>query len=141
MVSTKSGKNTNGKWVFLSYADKDKEFAHKLGQSLEGAGVNVWLAHNELSEADKGSRKMEEGLNKCQYFCLAASPESFQSPRLKQELSVALIEYMSPGVTLNILPLRIEECELPHPLSDFEPVDFFNSYDEGFATLQKHLEQ
>ena len=141
MVSKKSGKNTNGKWVFLSYADKDKEFAHKLGESLEGAGVKVWLAHKELSEADKGSRKMEEGINKCQYFCLAASNESFQSPRLKQELSVALIEYMSPGVSLNILPLRIEECELPHPLSDFEPVDFFKGFDEGLTALQKALEK
>ena len=140
MVSKNNGKNNEGKWVFLSYADQDKEFASKLGESLEGAGVNVWLAHKELSE-NNGSRKMEEGINKCQYFCLAASAESFQSSRLKQELSVALIEYMSPGVTLNILPLRIEDCELPHPLSDFQPVDFFKDYDEGLSALQKVLEE
>lgn len=129
-------KNENtGELIFISYSHGDKEFVERLVLDLENEGIRVWLDEKEIKVGDSISRKVEEGISNCDFFCLVISSNSAQSNWVEREYRTALNAQLDSGTALTILPLLIEEVQLPELLRDIKYADFLRGYDNGLEQL------
>lgn len=127
--------STTIKQVFISYSHKDKKFVNSLSSDLEKAGTSVWLDEKKIKVGDLISKKIEDGISKCDFFCLVISKHSVNSKWVEREYRTALNMQLSPGTTPKILPLLIEEVELPLLLREIKYADFSATYKSGLNDL------
>jgi hypothetical protein len=77
--------------IFLSHTSVDKPFVRQLKQSLFDHGVeNVWIDEAEIMIGDSLIRKIQDGINKSEYFGIVLSPRSINSPWVQRELEQAM---------------------------------------------------
>lgn len=99
--------------IFLSHTSEDKPFVRKLKESLENHGVTkVWLDEAEIQIGDSLIKKIEEGLRMTKYTGVILSPRSIKSNWVEKELEIAMNREIGTGEVV-VLPLVIEECEIP----------------------------
>jgi len=123
------------KTVFISYSHEDTKFTHNLAKDLEKAGLKVWLDEKEISVGDSITEKVEEGISKSDFFCLVLSESSVSSNWVQREYRTALNAQLSSGNTPRILPLIIQNIEVPKLLRDIRYADFSFGYQNGFIEL------
>jgi hypothetical protein len=121
--------------VFISYSHKNKKFVNRLTIDLEKTGTSVWLDEKKIKVGDLISKKIEDGISKCDFFCLVISKHSVNSKWVEREYRTALNMQLSPGTTPKILPLLIEDVELPLLLREIKYADFSRSYKNGYNDL------
>jgi hypothetical protein len=99
--------------IFLCHSYEDKPFVRILKCELVLKGVeNVWVDEAEIMIGDSLISKIQEGIDKTEYFGIIISPRSIESPWVRQELEQAMnIEIQTK--TVKVLPLLYEKCELP----------------------------
>ena len=74
--------------IFISYSHKDTDYAHKLADTLQGNGFNVWID----ARLDYGSQwplEIQKQLDSCDAFILIMTPRSFASEWVQSELQRA----------------------------------------------------
>ncbi len=104
--------------IFLSHTHADKPLVRAIRQELMKRGVeNVWIDEAELQIGDSLHRKIAEGIERSKYFGIALSPRSVEAPWVQRELEAALNNELQTGEVV-VLPLLMEECELPLFLRD-----------------------
>jgi tetratricopeptide (TPR) repeat protein len=121
--------------IFISYSHRDKEFVNRLASDLEKAGTCVWLDEKKIKVGDSISKKIEDGISKCDFFCLVISKHSFNSNWVEREYRTALNAQLSSGTTPKILPLLIQNIEIPLLLKDIKYADFSGGYNRGLNDL------
>jgi ligand-binding sensor domain-containing protein len=130
------------KHIFVSHSHRDKKFVNRLIPDLENAGVGVWVDEKEIKVGDSISQKVEEGIYGCDFFCLVISRHSVDSNWVEREYRTALNVQLSSGTTSKILPLLLQDVELPLLLKDIKYADFSIDYDRGLKelldTIKKH---
>lgn len=141
-LSTVQVKKQKYQGIFLSHTSSDKPFVRRLKQSLLDHGVeNVWIDEAEIMIGDSLIRKIQDGINKSEYFGIVLSPRSINSPWVQRELEQAMnIEIGSHHV--KVLPLLFEECVLPGFLLGKLYADFTTDekYEESLNLLLRRLE-
>jgi hypothetical protein len=122
--------------IFISHSHRDKEFVNPLVIELENAGMNVWIYEKEIEVGDLISKRIEEGISKCDFFCLVISRNSVKSKWVEREYRTALNAQMSSGTTPKIIPLLNQDVEeLPPLLKDIKYADFSRDYNNGLTQL------
>jgi hypothetical protein len=121
--------------IFISYSRKDREFVNQLTIDLENAGMSVWVDEKKIKVGDPISQKVEEGIAGCNYFCLVISGHSVKSKWVDREYRTTLNRQLSANTTLKILPLIIENVELPPLLEDIRYANFSMDYNIGLNEL------
>jgi hypothetical protein len=128
--------------IFLSHSHEDKEFVGRLRASLLQRGVeNIWTDEAEILVGDSLIKKIQDGIEKTEYFGVILSPRSVKSPWVQHELEKAMnIEIVSKNV--KVLPLLFEQCDLPGFLEGKLYADFTTSasYEESLEKLLRRLE-
>lgn len=76
--------------VFLSYAPKDRSWARKLASRLEAEGLQVWFGERELLPGDNWAIRAGEALAKSDAMVVLLSPDSVESPWVRNEIQYAL---------------------------------------------------
>src|SRR5512133_694353 len=74
--------------IFISYSHKDSEYAHRLADSLQSQGFDVWID----ARLDYGSHwpvELQKQLDSCDAFILIMSPHSYDSEWVQSELQRA----------------------------------------------------
>ena len=126
--------------IFISYSHKDKVFAHRLAEQLVRHNVRVWIDEWELSIGDSLIQRIQEALSGSSALIVVLSRNSTESEWCKKELSSGLIRELQEKHVI-VLPVIIEDCEIPLFLQDKLYADFRENPDEGFnkllTTLQK----
>lgn len=124
--------------MFLSHTSDDKPFVRRLAKALREKGVEqVWVDEAEIQIGDSLIAKIQDGIQKSEYFGIVLSPRSVTSSWVQRELEQAMMmEIQSKSV--KVLPLLYEACDLPGFLSgklyaDFQSEELFN------ASLEKLL--
>jgi len=112
--------------IFLSHNHRDKDFVRQLASDLERHGVGVWLDEAELKIGDSLIQKITSAINEVDYLAVILSPNSVQSRWVQEELEQAFNLLVS-GKLKKILPLLIEECEIPSFLGGKIYADFRNN--------------
>ncbi len=126
------------KQIFISYSHRDKEFVNRLYIDLENAGMRVWLDQKEIKVGDVISKKIEQGISGCDFFCMVISNHSVNSNWVDREYRAALNVQLSSDAP-KILPILTEEVELPLFLKDIKFADFSRGYNSGLLELLKAI--
>lgn len=121
--------------VFLSYASEDRDQAEELYDRLLEAGCEPWMDKRDILPGEKWTLSIYRAIRRADFFLACISPRAvgkrgFLQTEIKQGLS-----YWQEKLDddIYIIPVRLESCEVPEPLNQFEWVDIFEP--EGFSRL------
>jgi len=121
------------KKLFLSYSRRDTEYVSSLVESLRKQGFDVWFDKNIRTGTDWDST-IEEEIKKADALVLVLSQTSVDSDNVKDEMSYAI------GLGKEVIPIKIEECDVPMRLGRKQFVDFtLMGHEAGFERLVKDL--
>jgi hypothetical protein len=126
--------------VFISHSSRDKPFVRKLVQELEQRHLNVWFDERELKVGDSIVAGVSAGLRNSDYLIVVLSKSSVASRWVQEELNAALMEELS-GEGRPVLPVLIDDCELPPLLKSRLYADFRTDFSAGLKKLLAVLTQ
>jgi len=124
--------------IFLSYADQDKSIAEKIALDLRKSGIDVWFDQWALKVGDSLLDKIRTGINRSDFLAVLLSPHSVRSKWVEQEINMAFIRELERREAV-LLPILIEECDLPRILATRKYADFRKSYEYGLKELLKAI--
>lgn len=128
----------NERIVFISHSSRDKPFIRRLTSDLMKADVKVWLDEQNIMVGDSISERISQGLAKSDFFVISISKNSAGSDWVQRELNASIMAELSRR-SIHILPIRIDDSEMPTLLADKKYADFAKSYDEGLKELLRAI--
>jgi HJR/Mrr/RecB family endonuclease len=128
------------KRVFISYSYEDKEFVEWLKDNLQGLGHEIWYDQQEIQLGDSIKQKITLGIQSSSTFIVILSNSSKNSNWVRYELNSALLlNAINKGI--KILPIKIDDSEVPSDLSSYLYADFSKNREQGLETLRRYLLQ
>lgn len=129
------------KMVFISHAKEDAATARKLNNDLESNGFSTWFDEKDLLPGQNWKIVIRQAIKKCDYFITLLSDRSVSKRgfvQAEQKLSFDVMDEM-PESDVFVIPVRINECEIPYSLENIHYVDLFPDYDTGFNLILRGL--
>lgn len=125
--------------VFLSHASNDKPAVRKLYRRLLASGYNVWLDEVNLLPGQDWRVEIGRAVRSSDIviICLSSNSvakEGFVQKEIKTALDIS--EEMPEG-TFFLIPVKLEECEVPFRLNALQWVDLYEI--GGYEKLEKAL--
>ncbi|HEY9727180.1 MAG TPA: TIR domain-containing protein [Chroococcales cyanobacterium] len=102
--STKNAENLMTQ-VFLSYADEDRPFMHKVARTLMREGMTVWTNRTDIKSGAEYGEVIDRGIEQADNMVYLMSPGSLKSVYCQKELSYA------KSLNKRIIPLQIEQVD------------------------------
>jgi len=115
--------------IFLIHAHSDRETVHKLYQRMVRDGLNAWLDAERLQPGQDWQNEIRNALLKCEIVlvCLSRAFDKQKGYR-HEELKLALEKAnFLPHDKVFIIPVRLEECDMPESLRHLHRVDLFKA--------------
>jgi formylglycine-generating enzyme required for sulfatase activity len=126
------------KQVFISHATAaDGEFAQRLAGDLRRLGVKVWIAPESIRTGESWVKAIERGLRESSHVVIVLTPAALESKWVEKETDVAIARERRGQI--EIIPLSVEECEIPLLLSSYHMVFFRQGYEAGLSRLTRDL--
>ena len=130
--------------TFLCHSHGDRVAVHALWSRLRRDGVDVWLDRENLEPGQNWEREIRGAIIKSDVViaCLSRGFNKQKGFR-HEELKIALEKAnLIPDGEIYIIPVRLEECEMPDSLSHLHRVDLFEAdgYKRLIRALQKRVE-
>lgn len=120
--------------VFLSYAREDSVVVQQIADGLTAAGVRVWL-DKMMQAGTNWMQEIERELSAADFVAFFISSHSVGSGWAKQELQVALHRQVSGEGGAIILPVILEDADVPPLLRQFQWIDLRDGNVEGGVNL------
>jgi hypothetical protein len=126
--------------VFLSYAHEDRKFVLGFYDRLSKAGFQPWMDVNSLVPGERWVEKIREGLlnSDCVLIFLtknAISKEGYLNKEIKSALEIAKEK---PEGTIFIIPVKVEDVEVPRSLQHIQWVELYS--EDGWNKILIALE-
>ncbi len=110
--------------VFISYSHKDKEWVRNwLLRKMEGAGIKTHIDYRDFEIGVASLINMERAVEQCAKTVLVFTPDWVESEWSQFE-GVMLQTKDPTGVKKRIVPVMLEDCELPTRLGILTYADF-----------------
>ena len=109
------------KKIFISYSHQNKDFVQNLVDQLEKDGNIVWWDFESIQGGLIWQKEIEKAIKFCQYFIVVLTPNSVNSDWVMNEITYALQEEKQ------IIPLYLQECEIPLSIIQIQYIDFVQS--------------
>ena len=124
--------------IFISYSHKDKDFVDRLALILVDKRIKVFVDRWEMKLGDSITTKIQDAISEASYLMIILSKSSVASDWCKREITSALmLELERKRIVL--LPILIEDCDIPLFLRDKYYADFRHSFDAGLETVLESL--
>jgi hypothetical protein len=123
---------------FICHASEDKSAAHEVASCLQASGVNVWLDQWEIRVGDSIVERINSGLSSASHLLVLLSKHSVVKPWVKRELSSAIMRQLR-GESVVVLPVLLDECEIPPILSDIRYADCRAGISGGIAEILRAI--
>ncbi|MCG3117992.1 MAG: hypothetical protein ALAOOOJD_00125 [bacterium] len=120
--------------VFISHSSKDKQFANWLYVDLANAGHRPWLDEPDIRAGESIPTKIASGIHDCDYVVVVLSANAVKSQWVEREWQAKYWNEVKGGKVM-VIPVLIEDCEIPTLLQTKKYADFRSGYNEGFETL------
>jgi hypothetical protein len=120
--------------VFISYNHNDSDFVDKLSLELIRNNIKVWKDKWQISAGDSLINEIESGLLGASYLVIVLSKNSVKSDWVRKELNAALIREIDDK-KIKILPVLINDCEIPLFLREKLYVDFRKDFENGLKQI------
>lgn len=130
--------------VFLCHAKEDAQRIAKLYFDLRDRGLDPWYDKEKLIVGDHWEEEIIEAIKQSDFFAIFLSSVSAQKKGfIQREIRTAIREYQRmPYGTAYLLPVRLEECDVPRirlddqkTLPDLQWTDLFESDDRAIDRL------
>lgn len=119
--------------VFLCHASQDKSIVRELQQRLADEGwIDPWLDEKKLHPGEDWRVSIEEAVESSDSIVICLSnnsvdKEGFVQKELRYAREIALEK---PEGTIFLIPLRLEDCDVPRGLRFFQWADYFGEKKE-----------
>jgi hypothetical protein len=133
-----SGHSGRGLSVFVSHASKDKQIASRVAMGLKAFDYNAWYDDWELLPGDSIVERIETAISQTDVLLVLLSSSSVASKWVRRELSAGLARQLS-GKGVLVIPVVVEDCEIPELLADTKYVDLRGDFERGFRHLADAL--
>lgn len=110
-------------WVFLSYAHSDMRSVQAVAKRLRRLRVRTWVDQQELVVGDSLVTEIQKGLDRASAFVFFASRASLESKWARHELDFFMSKRVSEGGGPPVIPVLLEDVELPALMRDILYVD------------------
>ena len=126
--------------IFISHARQDDDFVHRLAKDLQKAGVDPWLDDRELASGELLSEKIRAAIDGADSLAVVVSKNFIDSDWVRQEAELA-IKQQTGGKTKSVIPLLIDNVEMPSPFKGKLFADFRDSrkYEDNVSDLVRRL--
>jgi hypothetical protein len=126
--------------IFLSYAREDEEQVDSLYRKLFDAGFKPWMDKKDILPGEKWKFTIQKAIRRSDFFlvCLSANSvnkRGFPQKEIKDALGIWQ-EMLDSDIYL--IPVRLEGCNVPENLCDFQWVDLFE--EDGWTRLVKAIQ-
>jgi formylglycine-generating enzyme required for sulfatase activity len=129
---------TSVKPVFISHAtEADGEFAGRLAGDLRRLGVQVWMAPESIRTSESWVKAIERGLRESSHVVIVLTPAALESKWVEKETDVAIAR--ERGGQIEVIPLFVEQVEVPLLLDSYHMVFFRQGYEAGLNRLAGDL--
>lgn len=124
--------------VFISHASEDNAAAKRLAKRLKKYGFDPWLDLDRLLPGqdskcgDRESHARDQRGDFAVFLTESVAKESYIQKEYKRAMR---IQEEKPEGTIFVVPVRLDECELPFYLREIQWVDYPDGYDRLVAAL------
>jgi CheY-like chemotaxis protein len=121
--------NLNRARVFLSYVREDQPAVDAIYEALSSVGFVPWMDRRHIPVGANWKGEVSKAIKKSDFVVVCISRKSFgQAGFFQREIREALdLLAEMPDGHLYIVPVRLEECVITHPvIEDLQYVDLFD---------------
>ena len=108
--------------VYISYRSTDRAFVRNLIYRLEGAGLRVYVAENEIRPGDSIVSELNRALDRSKACITVVSRHWLASPWCQAEAD-SLVQRKMRDPKFRIIPLRIDDSAIPVLLTNYRSLD------------------
>jgi len=121
--------------IFLSYVSEDEERVEHLYQRLSDAACKPWMGKKDILPGEAWEPSIERAIRAADFFLACLSTNSVNTRGvIQREIKRALDIWQEKlDHDIYLMPIRLEDCEIPESLRRFQWVDIFE--EEGWARL------
>jgi len=125
--------------IFISYARVDVARAREVYQWLARGGLDCWMDEVWLRVGQDWKKEIDKVIRTCQIFVACLSTKAVDHRGFFQtELRTAYEVWKTvPPQHVFLLPIRLDECEIPMEIRDLHCLDFFSP--DGPAKLLRDI--
>jgi TIR domain len=128
-----------GTLVFLCHSSVDKRQVRDLYRRLTADNINCWFDEENLLPGQDWEYEIGRAIGRSRFVLACLSQKSvtragFVQKEIRRAIEVAAEQ---PEGVAYIIPVRLEECDVPDRLSQWQWVDQFN--DNGYERLVRGL--
>lgn len=125
--------------IFISYAFADKDLVGKVYSHLLSLGANPWLDTEKLLPGQDWKLEISKALDEADLILLCLTKRSVSKEGyVQKEMRLALDRALEmPEGNIFLIPARLEECDLPYSLKNYQWVDLYT--ESGMIKLVKSL--
>lgn len=125
--------------IFLCHSSGDKQAVRELYQRLRADGFDPWLDEENLLPGQDWQQKIPEAVSAADVVLVCLSQSSItKKGYVQKEIKYALdVADQQPPDTIYLIPLKLEECDIPERLSRWHWVNLFEA--NGYARLLSAL--
>jgi hypothetical protein len=120
-------------YIFISYSRENAAFAKHLADDLSNYDLRLWMDVRNIPHGANWDAEVEKGLAGCDVMLVLLSRGAVASENVADEWSY----FIEKGKT--IVPLLLEDCEVPFRLSRRQRVDFRGEYQNAFQEMIRAL--
>ncbi len=137
-------KRTSPLRIFLCHSSGDKPAVRNLYQRLSGEGFDPWLDEENILEKQKLEFEIAKAVKNSDVVIVCLSHKAInKTGYVHKEIKYALDKAdEQPEDTISLIPLKLEECDVPERLRHLHWIDFFEEkgYERLTISLQKCAE-
>ncbi len=130
--------------VFVCHAKEDKASARELHKRLHDDGIDAWLDEEDLLPGEEWKMSIEKAVKLSHVVLVLLSKNSTtKAGYVQKEIKIALdVADEQPEGTIFIIPIILEECEVPTRLRSFQWLEYYNpkSYELLWKSLSARAE-
>lgn len=131
--------------IFLNYAREDEQRVNALYQKLSAAGFKPWMDKKDILSGEDWKSSIQSAIWNADFFLACLSRNSVNKRGLVQiEIKEALDIWRGMLESdIYLIPVRLENCEIPESLRKFQCVDCFEEGGEPqlLNTIQAGMER
>jgi hypothetical protein len=126
--------------IFLSYAREDKAEVERLYQKLSDAGFEPWIDTKDILPGEQWKSSIQKAIRRSDFFLACLSKNSVSKRGwIQKEIKGALDMWEEKlDSDIYLIPVRLEDCEVPERLRDFQWVDLFE--EDGWTRLVEAIQ-
>ena len=120
--------------VFISYSRNDAAAVLDIRKKLESAGVDIWIDQKDINTGAAWDIQIQDAISDSKVVLLMLSRSSVESENVSVEWSFALDK------DKHIIPVILEECEVPMRIASLQRVELFEDFNLGIKKLKSEIE-